>query len=278
MIANLLQAQSHRGDYVLDRSTELERLTLQAHVWEPAAQAMVSEIGVVAGWRCVDLGCGTRGILRPLSQAAASLGTVIGVDNDPMLLSDARTWTGAEGMHNVWLLQDDAFDTDLPRGGFDLVHTRFLFAPCGRDQQLLREMVDLARPDGIVAVQEPDSASWNCHPRRAGWDALKPAILRAFRVGGGDFDAGMRLFSMLRGAGLRDVQVRAHVLMLPPGHGYRRSAVQFATSLRKRILDGGLLSEQQLDAAVADCDAAAADAGTMFTSFTVVQAWGRKPA
>ena len=271
-------AAAARHDSLLDPRIELDRLALQATVWEPAAEQMIGEIGVEPGWRCVDLGCGVRGILEPLADAVDSIGTVIGVDNDPLLLDAARAWAGARQLHNVWLFQDDAFRTDLPRGIYDLVHARFLFAPVGRDEALLKEMIDLTRPGGVVAIQEPDSASWNVHPRRAGFDALKPAILRAFRGGGGDFDAGTRIYDMLRRAGLEDVQVRAHVKALPPGHPYRRLPVQFANSLRRAILEGELLTASQFTAAIADCEAAAEDAATVATTFTLMQAWGRKPA
>jgi SAM-dependent methyltransferase len=216
--------------------------------------------------------------LKPLSRAAGMMGTVIGIDNDVTALAQGRKWASDEALHNVWLFEDDATATQLPRGCYDLVHARFLLAPTGHDEQLLKEMTALARPGGVVAIQEPDSSSWNCHPRRVGWaDALKPAIQRAFRAGGGDLDAGQRIYSMLAKAGLQDVQVRAHVIALPPGHPYRHLPVQFATSLRDRILAGGLLSERQLEAAVADCTAAANDAGTVWTTFTLMQAWGRKP-
>jgi len=270
-------AQPPHSEYFLDPRVELERLALQAAVWEPAAEQMIGEIGVESGWRCVDLGCGVRGILEPLADAVDSIGTVIGVDNDPLLLDAARAWAVDRALHNVWLFQDDALRTDLPRGIYDLVHARFLFAPLGRDEALLKEMIELTRPGGVVAIQEPDSASWNVHPRRAGFDALKPAILRAFRAGGGDFHAGTRIFDMLRRAGLEDVQVRAHVLALPPGHPYRRLPVLFANSLRRRILEDELLTPSQFSAAVADCEAAADDAATLATTFTLMQAWGRKP-
>jgi SAM-dependent methyltransferase len=276
-LQQLHRAAGGSDDYLLDPRTELDRLALQAKVWEPAAEQMLTEIGVQNGWRALDLGCGVRGILEPLADAVGMIGTVIGVDRDPTLLAAARTWANERSLHNVWLFQDDLFGTDLPRGIYDLVHARFVFAPVGRDDALLREMIDLTRPGGVVAIQEPDSSSWNFHPRRAGFDALKPTILRAFRAGGGDCDAGVRLFSMLRHAGLEDVQVRAHVLTLPPGHPYRRLAVQLATSLRQRILDGGLLTEEQLDATLADCEAAADDQNTICTTFTLMQAWGRKP-
>ena len=272
------RAAAQRHDYPLDSRTEPDRLVLQAEVWEPAAREMIAQIGVESGWRGVDLGCGVRGILEPLADAVGAIGTVIGVDNDPLLLAAARAWANERSLDNVWLFRDDALRTDLPRGIYDLVHARFLFSPLGREEALLKEMIDLTRPGGVIAIQEPDSASWNCHPRRAGFDALKPAILRAFRAGGGDFDAGVRLFDMLRRAGLADVQVRAHVVALPPGNPYRRLPVQLAHSLRRRILEGELLTASQFSAAIADCEAAADDGATVFTTFTLMQAWGRKPA
>ncbi len=48
-------------------SAELERLRLQARVWEPEAEALFHCIGVRPGWACVDLGCGGMGVLGPLA-------------------------------------------------------------------------------------------------------------------------------------------------------------------------------------------------------------------
>ena len=39
-------------------AAELERLRLQARVWEPEAEHLLDRIGVEPGWRCLDLGCG----------------------------------------------------------------------------------------------------------------------------------------------------------------------------------------------------------------------------
>src|SRR5260370_18754719 len=46
-------------------SSELERVQLQARVWGPEVEVMLDYIGLEAGWRCLDLGCGALGILRP---------------------------------------------------------------------------------------------------------------------------------------------------------------------------------------------------------------------
>ena len=48
-------------------------------------------------------------------------------------------------------------------------------------------------------------------------------------------------------------------------------------SLRPSILARGVLSEPALDAALAACRAHLAEPDTVFTSYTVVQTWGRLP-
>lgn len=139
-------------------------------------------------------------------------------------------------------------------------------------------MVALTKLGGIVAIQEPDATCWNCFPRHKAWDRLEGAILAAFKQGGGAFNAGQRTYGMLRQAGLEEVRIRAAVIALQNGHPYMRLPVQFATSLRQRILDARLLTEEQLDEALAACEEIASNPETFVLSFIVTQVWGRKPA
>ncbi len=258
-------------------SAELERLRLQARVWEPEAEIMLDRIGVQPGWKSIDLGCGAMGILGPLSRRVGRQGRVVGVDTDAKQLAAARDYVRENKLENVEILELDAYHTNLHRASFDLTHVRFVFAPVGRDEELLSEMLALTRPGGIIAIQEPDATPWNCYSAHPAWERLKGAILAAFVRGGGDFNAGQRTLGMLRRAGLQDVQIRAAVIALQDQHPYKRLPIQFATSLRKRILDAGLLSESELDATIAECEQIASDPETMVLSFIVTQVWGRKP-
>jgi Glutathione S-transferase, N-terminal domain len=52
--------------------------------------------------------------------------------------------------------------------------------------------------------------------------------------------------------------------------------MQFAASLRKRIIDGGILSEARLDACLSDVAAIADDPGAVMTTFIVTQVAGQK--
>ncbi len=264
-------------DYLLQSEPELEQLRLQARVWEPEAEQLLKEIGVSSGWHCLDLGCGGMGILRPLARSAGPDGVVTGVELDPLQLKAARSLVAEEALENVSVLEGDAWHTGLPPGSFDLVHVRFLFAPCGGDEALLQEMISLTRPGGIVAIQEPDTASWNCWPPNQSWNVLKKAIQKAFASGGGDLDAGTRMYGLLQTTEeLQQVQLRSAVISLPGTHPYAALPLQFAVSLRDRILTSGILSPAELDLAIRKCREALTVPDLYVTSFTVNQVWAVK--
>ena len=82
---------------------------------------------------------------------------------------------------------------------------------------------------------------------------------------------------MLRDRGAEDLRVRAAVVALAPGHPYLRLPIQFATSLRSRILDAGLMTKPELDEAIVECEKVASDPQTTGVTFVVTQVWGRKP-
>jgi ubiquinone/menaquinone biosynthesis C-methylase UbiE len=177
---------------------------------------------------------------------------------------------------HVELVRGDAFATGFGDGSFDVAHVRFMLAPLGRGPALVAELARLVKPGGVVIVEEPDSSSWHLWPERARVARLLAAINTAFARAGGDFDAGRQGCALLAAARLVDVEARAAVLAMRGGHAYLRLPVQFAASLRPRLLDG-IMAEAELDAAVAECEAQAQDEATFGTSFVLVQSWGRKP-
>jgi ubiquinone/menaquinone biosynthesis C-methylase UbiE len=205
-----------------DSASELERLRLQARVWEPETEAWLDYLGPMTGWRCLDLGCGAMGILGPLARRVGPSGQVIGVDVDSVQLRGARAFVADNKLANVEILEADAYASSLPDNSFDLAHVRFLFAPVGRDAQLMNELWRLTKPRGIIAIQEPDAAAWGCYPPSDAWNRLKAVILEAFRRSGGDFDAGQRIHAMLQERGAEDVRIRAAVVALASGHPYLR--------------------------------------------------------
>jgi len=264
------------SNYILSNAAEAERLRVQARIWEQDVELLLDRIGVRPGWRCLDLGCGAIGILEPLSRRVGPSGKVIGIDRDERLLAAARAYIAEQELGNVEILQRDAFDTGLARSSFDMVHARFIMA-FGRANDLLREMIGLTKPGGVVASQETDQNSWCYFPQLPAWPRLKQAIEAAFLHTGGDANVGQQTYAMFHQAGIENVQARAAVAALQHSHPYMRMPILGATGMRRIIVGAGLMSEADLDQTLAEMEQAIANPHTYEISFTVTQVWGRKP-
>ena len=211
------------------------------------------------------------GITDLLSAGVGPTGRVIGLDMDAGFLEHARR----NASSNVEFRRGDAYQSDLRAGSFDLVHMRFVASTAGNPEQLLREAIRLARPGGIVALQEPDGSTLNCYPPHPAWDRLKSTLMAAFKGVGADLELARRLYFLARQAGLADVQYRTALLgvrSIDPMVDYLPSTVE---SLRTAILRLGLLREGDLAAALVDCRQHLANPETAFTMYTLAQAWGR---
>jgi SAM-dependent methyltransferase len=265
------------ASYVFREADEAERLCLQAEVWEPAAERMLGRIGVAAGAHCVDLGCGPRGILGPLARRAGPRGHVVGVELLAAQLGAARARAREEGIGAVEIVEADAWDTRLPRAAFDLVHERFLIAPLGRGEELLQEMIALARPGGVVALEEPIHASWEYLPPSPVWTRVKGVFEAVFPRFGGDASAGRSIVGLLRRLGLAEVRVDAAVVGLQDRHPYLRTPLAGLSAMRRYIVEAGLMSDLEIEDALLEMERIAADPETHGITFTLAQAWGRKP-
>ena len=256
---------------------EVDRLQSWARSWEPETEAMLDQMQVQSGWHAVDLACGPLGIIGSLSRRVGSSGRVVASDLNPGMLSAAQRYAEENALKNVEFIKANAYQSNLPRESFDLVHARFMFAPLGQDDALLSEMTSLTRPGGIVASQESDESGYVCYPPQPAWERLKQLTVAAFARGGGDYSAGRRTYGLFRRAGLENVRVRAACLALPTGHPYRLWPIESALAFRPRFLEWGLITASELDHLLQECERIARDPETFLTSFVVMQVWGRKP-
>ena len=261
------------SEYLLaGQVSELERLQLQSRVWEPSGRRLLDEIGDGRGARALDVGCGVLGWLRVLSEWVGANGEVTGTDVDEAMLSAADAFVTEEGLRNVGLVKDDLFASDLERHAFALVHARFEICPLGRAQEQMETYVGLAQPGGTIVLEDPETESWHFNPPAPALERLIGLIKEAFRLSGGDLDAGKRQLHLLREFGIEG-NVRAEVFALPPGHPYLRLPLQFATSLEERLL--ALVTSAELEELRARGEAELQEPGRWGTTFTLLQCWGR---
>ena len=257
------------------QASELERLRLQSRVWEPAGERLLARLGNGQGLRTLDVGCGAMGWLRILSRWVGADGVVTGADVDEKLLAAADALCAEESLGNVSLVKDDFFATSLPSASFDLVHLRFQIAPLGRAMEQAQVVRKLVKSGGWVVLEDPETGTWRENPLAPSAAYLRELILEAFARSGGDFNAGRRLPEYLRAVGIEPM-FNAECVALEPGHPYLRLPIQFANSLRPRLL--ALVPEDELDRLLGAAAAELDDPSRWGTTFTLVQIWGQVPA
>jgi hypothetical protein len=136
-------------------------------------------------------------------------------------------------------------------------------------------MTRLAKPGGVVAVQEPDASAWNCDPPHPAFEILRTAVLDAYRRTGKDFNIGRRIARMLCDAGLQNVRVRATARITRPGDYYQTFLPTIATLIRDVIVQAGELTTDQLCSHTTALRAHLDTPGTITCQPLIWQAWGQ---
>jgi SAM-dependent methyltransferase len=262
------------GRYPIERRAgEIERLHAQAETIAADAEAMLERIGVAEGWRCLDLGCGPRGITDLLARRVGPRGRVVGLDADAVFIEHA----GREAPPNVEFVQGDAYQTGLRDASFDLVHARFVATTAGEGLKLLREAMRLARSGGFVAFQESDVSSLKCFPPHPAFERLSNVMAALLERIGGDARFGQGMYKMFHDQGLLGLGYRPFVLGVRPGDTFHDFLPATVESMRTALLREGLMPADELQAAITECRRHLARPDTVFSLYTTVQVWGRKP-
>ena len=257
--------------------TEQERLQRQARELAKESQWLFDQIGLAAGERVVEIGCGPQGCLGLLAERIGPAGSVVGVERSAESVDCARRFAADHNLGNVEVVHGDARVTGLPRNAFDLATSRLVLVNVPQPQQIVNEMAALVRPAGTVALHEADWIGHVCDPPLPAWDRLIEALDAYSRENGIDLFIGRKVPRLLREAGLVDVQVRPLIHTYPPGHGRRTILADFVENLRARILERNMMDEAEFNDLLSRLRSHIDDPNVFVVSHIYFQAWGRKP-
>jgi len=155
------------------------------------------------GMRLLDVGCGPGSITRGLAEHLA-LGQVIGLDQSPEALAEARQDAAARGVVNLHYEQANVYDLPFADGSFDVVFAHQVIQHLGEPDAALREMLRVLRVGGLIGVRDVDWGTVSYWPS-------DPWIERFFARNGGEPRMGRRLRALLNGAGVTEPQVTSSV-------------------------------------------------------------------
>jgi SAM-dependent methyltransferase len=197
-----MSKRSH-SDYLLGSSdAEQERLIRQAALLAPFTERFFRQAGIRSGQRVLDLGSGVGDVAMLVSNLVGPSGEVVGIERDDRSLATARTRANQAGYDNIGFIQSDINAVSLSRS-FDAVVGRFILQFVPNPASVLRSVVRLLKPGGIVAFQEPSFAAFlHVCPQLRLWSAAVTLICESGRRAGVNVEMGFALHNVFLEAGL----------------------------------------------------------------------------
>jgi SAM-dependent methyltransferase len=251
-----------------------ERLRVLARVMRPTTLTLFDRVGIGAGMRCLDVGCGGGDVTLDLAARVGPAGRVVGVDVDAAKVDLARAEAAERGVTNVELRVANL--RTLAEEPFDVVYARFVLSHLPDPEAAVDTFGRHLRPGGVLVVEDTDFAGNFTYPPTESFDRFTKLYRAVVGGRGGDPDIGPRLPRILSTAGLE--QVGAGVVQ-PMGTTGEVKLVNPLTmrNAAESVIADGLASAAEVERIVADLYAFAEDPTTLAGVARVVQAWGRAP-
>lgn len=271
--------------YVMGRTAgEARRLQVQADLLQEPTRRLLVNSGIGPGMRVLDLGSGAGDVALLVAELVGQTGAVVGVDTNDAILATARQRADEAGYSNVCFIAGDLRALELD-GEFDAITGRLIFLHLTDPTIVLRGLLPQLRPDGVVAICEPDLRShyWqNSYPVCPLYQHACAWVADAVKSGGVNLDIALNLHHIFVDAGLEAPSMQAHALVSGRDVLMQRVCdwiTATTQSLLSVILREGIATEDEIGidtlAQRMAAEALAAKAVLRFPS--TVGAWARKP-
>lgn len=247
---------------------ELDRLKLLESEYDEITFQKLMQIGVGAGWHCLDLGAGAGSVACWLADHVGCDGHVVAADVDTKHL-------GRYKRANIEVLEFD-FQTDSLDGmEFDLVHARMLLSHLENGASLVTRLAKWCRPGGWVVIGDVDKCSSHVLEASAVFKRVWSEMQNVLKCRGFQPDLGRKLPGLLHDSHLVDIGASGSVKFtlggsVKPQHQMYDRMIRRMTD---EIVASGAISRREVEVALAElAKGTVAMMGSVF-----VIAYGRRP-
>jgi 2-polyprenyl-3-methyl-5-hydroxy-6-metoxy-1,4-benzoquinol methylase len=180
---------------------EVQRLLLQAHLYDEDTEHGLLVAGIKPGMRVLDVGCGPGDVSFLAARLVGTAGAVIGIDAAREVIELARNRATEAGLSTVSFRQSTIADLVLDEP-VDAVIGRLILMHLPDPMATLRQLAGFLRPGGVIAFCETDIIAARSIPDLPLFRALTAAIVSAFRAADLDPAFGTTLYELFQRAGM----------------------------------------------------------------------------
>jgi SAM-dependent methyltransferase len=241
------------GNYIHGHSAAV----LSAHARRTAAAFVPYLIPHIQPHHSIlDVGCGPGTISADLAALAPS-GCVTCLDPSETALDAARAVARERGLTNMRFVRGEV--EKLPFGEeFDVVHAHQLVIHTKDAREAIQEMRRVLKPGGILASKDMIISSMAWYPPLPGLDVWRRAMVGSMALTGADPDTGARTKDAAVNAGFALGGIRCSVgsWCFASDEDVRWWGTSVAdrlaegAELRGRVVEGGFLTEREVDEGV----------------------------
>lgn len=275
-----MSAEPSASTYVLGHAdVEIQRLLLQARLYDNNTEHALRQAGVRPGMRVLDVGCGPGDVSFLAARLVGSAGAVLGVDAAAEIIEVARARAAEQGLSWVRFEQTTIADIALDEP-VDAVVGRLILMHLPDPVSALRQLAALVRPGGVIAFCETDIGAVRSVPETPQFRAVTEGITSSFRAVGLDPEFGTTLHGLFQRADLPPPQL---MLAAPIGGVNDPDIFAYAMEVWRLMLP---VAEQQglVTDDLADIDTLssrwreeAANAGAVIMMPPLITAWCHLP-
>ncbi len=246
-----------KNDYfLLTGEADRLRLAILNKLYNPASQAFLKKVGLKAGMRVLEFGCGTGQMSCWLAENVGPKGKLTAIDSSEAQLKIAHENAKARNISNIEFEVCSVDELANLKKQFDFAYGRWVLIFSKDPKKSLQSLYDCMAPGGILnyetlSTEENGHFSYPHEPLVDRWHQL---VNNNFKLMGFDTNLANKLFHLFQQLNCKNIQVAAQQPVSASPEEKMLYRLGIAT-VREATLKNAKMTDAEFDAFLAELNA-----------------------